>query len=392
VTSPETPRPAPALIERPDALASLAQRLQGKSRVALDTEAASFHRYVDRVYLVQLSSDEETALVDPLAVGDLGPVGALLADPSVEKIFHDADYDLRILDRDFGFRGRRLWDTRIAAQLAGETAFGLGSILEKYFGIRLSKKLQRADWSQRPLTQEMIDYAAADTAHLPELRDLLERRLRDLSRLAWAEEEFLRLEEVRWSGPVDGEGHLQMKGARTLRPRERAVLRALWEWRERAAEALDRAPFRVVGHEVLVALARAAPRTPAALAAAPLMPPTVARRYGAELLEAVAAGLAVPEQDLPRLERRPRQRPDPEAEARFQRLRALRARRAPEVGLDPGLIFPNWAMQEIARTAPKTAQELDTITDIRRWQRAIIGDRDILEAVGRRDASTPSGP
>src|SRR5512134_3450456 len=198
---PDPRQQSPILIERAEALASLARRLAANPRIALDTEAASFHRYVDRVYLVQLSSPAETALVDPLAVQDLSPVGALLSDPAVEKIFHDADYDLRILDRDYGFRARRLWDTRIAAQLAGEPAFGLGALLEKYFGIRLSKKLQRADWSQRPLTPEMIEYAAADTAHLPDLRDLLERRLRELSRLAWAEEEFVRLEEVRWTGP-----------------------------------------------------------------------------------------------------------------------------------------------------------------------------------------------
>ena len=383
MTAPDRPRPT--LIERPDALATLAQRLQGKPRVALDTEAASFHRYIDRVYLVQVSSDTETALVDPLAVTDLAPLGALLADPAVEKIFHDADYDLRILDRDYGFHGTRLWDTKVAAQLSGETAFGLGALLEKYFGIRLSKKLQRADWSQRPLTPEMIAYAAADTAYLPELRDLLERGLRERARLAWAEEEFRRLEGVRWTGPVDGEGHLQLKGARTLRPRERAVLRALWEWRERVAESLDRAPFRVAGNDVLVALARVAPRTPAALAAAPLMPPTVARRYEGDLLDAIAAGLAIPEQDLPRPERRPRYKPDPEADVRFQRLRELRARRAPEVGLDPGLILPNWAMQEIARLAPRTPEELDAIAEIRRWQREVVGDGEILAAVGRVD-------
>jgi ribonuclease D len=372
----------PTLIQSVDALENLARRVRSKPRVAVDTEAASFHRYIDRVYLVQLSTDDETALVDPLAVHDLSPLGEVLAEPAVEKILHDADYDLRILDRDYGFRARRLWDTKVAAQLAGEPAFGLGALLEKYFGIRLSKKLQRADWSQRPLSPEMIDYAAADTAHLPELRDLLEGRLRAMSRMAWADEEFRRLESVRWTGPADGEAYLQLKGARTLRPRERAVLRALWEWRERVAASLDRVPFRVAANEMLLALARAMPRTPAALAAVAVVPPTVARRYGNELLEAAAAGLAIPEDRIPPLERRPRYRPDPEVDARFQRLRELRAKRAPEVGLDPGLILPNWAMQEIARLAPRTARDLDAIADVRRWQREVVGDRAILEAVG----------
>jgi ribonuclease D len=385
VTSPRAVRPT--LVEGPETLASLTQRLRGKSRVALDTEAASFHRYVDRVYLVQLSVDDETALIDPLAVHDLTPVGALLADPAIEKILHDADYDLRILDRDYGFRAKRLWDTKVAAQLIGEPAFGLGSLLEKYFGIRLSKKLQRADWSQRPLTAEMIDYAAADTAHLPDLRDLLERRLRDLSRLAWADEEFGRLEAVRWTGTTDGDGHLQVKGARLLRPRERAVLRALWEWRDRVARALDRAPFRVAGNDVLLALARATPRTPAALAAVGAVPSGVARRYGDQLLEAIATGLAAPEEAPPKPDRRPRHRPDPAADARFQRLRELRAKRAPEVGLDPGLVLPNWAMQEIARVAPRSVAELDAMAEVRRWQREVVGDQAILQAV----AESPAG-
>lgn len=362
-------------------LAGLIPRLRSSPRVALDTEAASFHRYVDRVYLVQLSSDGETALVDPLSVHDLTPIGALLADPEVEIILHDADYDLRILDRDYGFRGRRLWDTKVAAQLAGEAAFGLGPLLERHFGIRLSKKLQRADWSQRPLTPEMIAYAAADTAHLPALRDLLEARLRQLGRLGWAEEEFVRLEGVRWTGPPEGEGYLQLKGAKTLRPRELAVLRAIWRWRERTARELDRAPFRVVANEVLVALARTQPQTPAALAALADVPAGVARRWGAELLDAVHAGLAAPATDLPQVERQPRQRPDPAADARFQRLRELRTRRAAAVGLDPGLVCPNWVMQTIARAAPRSPADLDRIEDLRRWQREAMGDRAMLAIV-----------
>jgi ribonuclease D len=350
--------------------------------VALDTEAASFHRYVDRVYLVQVSADSETALIDPVAVSDLAPVGSLLADAAVEKVLHDADYDLRILDRDYGFHGRRFWDTKVAAQLSGEVAFGLGALLDKYFGIKLSKKFQRADWSQRPLTPEMIAYAASDTAHLLRLRDLLEQRLREMGRLAWAEEEFQALELVRWTGASNGEAYLQLKGARLLRPRERAVLRALWEWREGVAKTLDRAPFRVAGNDVLMAVARVAPRDPAALAAIQAVPQSIAQRSGAGMLKAVAAGLAAPEETMPRPERRPRYRPDPEVDARFQRLRELRAKRAPEVGLDPGLMLPNWAMQEIARVGPRTVQDLDTIPEIRRWQREVVGDHEILKAIG----------
>src|SRR5207302_6585686 len=187
--------------------------------VAVDTEAASFHRYHDRIFLIQLSSPSRTEIIDPLAVADLSPVGRLLADAKVEKTFHDADYDLRVLDRDYGFRAVHLFDTRIAAQLAGEPAIGLAALLEKYLGVKLQKEHQKADWSIRPLTPPMLAYAAADTRFLLALRDALEQRLNALGRLPWAVEEFKQLESLRWTGPVSGgggeeEAYLRLKGAK----------------------------------------------------------------------------------------------------------------------------------------------------------------------------------
>lgn len=376
-----TPPARPAVITSAAALADLADRLRAAPRVALDTEAASFHRYVDRVYLLQVSTDRDTALIDPLEVTDLAPIGALLASPAVECILHDADYDLRILDRDYGFTARRLWDTRVAAQLAGETSFGLGALLEKHFGIRLSKQLQRADWSRRPLTDEMIAYAAADTAHLPALRDLLETQLRQLGRLHWAEEEFARLEEVRWTTKApEGQAFLAVKGAKALRPPQLAVLRALWEWRDEHARALDRAPFRILPNDALVALARAAPQSGTDLRRTPTMPARLADRYGGELVNVIRAARALPESAWPRLERRRRERPDPDLEERLTRLKALRAGRAPAVGLDPGLVCANAVLVAIARAAPATSAVLDAIPGLRRWQREILGDAALIAA------------
>src|SRR2546426_10367189 len=168
--------------------------LEREPLVAVDTEAASFHRYHDRIFLIQLSSPSRTEIIDPLAVADLSPVGRLLADPKVEKIFHDADYDLRILDRDYGFRARRLFDTRIAAQLAGEPAVGLAALLEKDAGGELAKEHQKGDWSRRPPSPAMLAYAAADTAHPPALREQLRARPAPPSRLAWGGGEIAGLE------------------------------------------------------------------------------------------------------------------------------------------------------------------------------------------------------
>ena len=243
-------------ITQPDSLAELVAAVRRAPRAAVDTEAASFHRYRDRIYLIQISTADRTALIDPLAIADLAPVGAVLADPGIEKTFHDADYDLRVLDRDYGFRAARLFDTRIAAQLAGEPAIGLAALLEKYLGVRLAKEHQKADWSQRPLPPAMLAYAAADTRHLLALRDALERRLRDLGRLDWATEEFARLEALRWTGVAEGDtdGYLRVKGAKGLPPRALAAFREVHRWRETVAEREDKAPFRVIGNDSLLAV------------------------------------------------------------------------------------------------------------------------------------------
>src|ERR1019366_2701522 len=139
------------VVDRPESFGALLAEIASAPLVALDTEAASFHRYHDRIYLIQLSRPTSTAVIDPLSAGSLAPIGALLADPAVEKVFHDADYDLRLFDKEFCFHAKHLFDTRIAAQFLNEPGIGLAALLEKYFGITADKRFQRADWSVRPL-------------------------------------------------------------------------------------------------------------------------------------------------------------------------------------------------------------------------------------------------
>jgi len=207
-------------------LLRLFSQLEGETLLALDTEAASFHRYEDRVYLIQLSSRTLTAVIDPLSVSDLSPIGRALADPAIEVVLHDADYDLRILDRDLGFRARSVFDTRIAAQLLREPGVGLAALLDKYLNVRVDKRFQRADWSARPLSAPMLTYAATDTHHLAELRAILSDGLEDRGRLSWAEEEFGLLEKLRWTPRENSDlDFLRIKGARALPPRSLAILR-----------------------------------------------------------------------------------------------------------------------------------------------------------------------
>ena len=376
---------APLYIDTAPELAAFATAARRELRVGVDTEAASFHRYRDRIYLLQISSPTQTALIDPVAIAppDLAPIGALLADPQLEKTFHDADYDLRVLDRDYGYHAARLFDTRIAAQLSGEPAIGLAALLEKHLGVKLEKEHQKADWSIRPLTPPMLAYAAADTRFLLALRDALEQRLKALGRLAWAQEEFKQLESLRWTGPVgnaDEETYLRVKGAKGLSPRSLAALRLLHRWRDTVAEREDKAPFRIIGNDALLGVARALPATTADLAHIKDLPRSLARRYAEPLLDAALRAKALHERDLPRLERRPRLPKDPGFDARLERAKAVRNRVASELGLDPGVVSGRTALEAVVRARPANRAALVQVGGMRRWQIDALGDA-LLEAV-----------
>src|SRR5688500_4888687 len=293
-------------LDTPAAAAAFLEEIAGARELAIDTEGASFHRFVDRIYLLQFTTRDRSAVIDPLPIGAPEGLRRLIESADVEKVFHDADYDLRLLHQDYGWAVRNVFDTRIAAQLVGLRQFGLAALLERYFGYKLDKQYQRADWSQRPLTQGMLDYAAQDTRWLLDLHDRLREELAAKGRTAWAAEEFARLEQVKWDTEDAANGFMKMKGARDLTRRELAVLREVAQWRDAVAGEQDRATFRVMGNEALFAIAREQPVTREALAAVKGMPRGILEHRGADLLAAVRRGLAVPEAELPRFPRAPR--------------------------------------------------------------------------------------
>ena len=361
-------------------VAAFTNDLGGARELALDTEGASFHRFVDRIYLLQLSTRDRSAVIDPLPIGTPDGLGAMIEDPAVEKVFHDADYDLRLLHQDYGWQVRNVFDTRIAAQLIGLRAFGLAALLERYFDVKLDKQYQRADWSRRPLTRGMLDYAAQDTRWLLDLRDLLHAELEAKGRLHWAREEFARLEHVRWDADEGPPAFMKLKGARDLNRRELAVLREVVAWRDMVAAELDRATFRVVGNETLFTLARQQPRTLDALGAAKGMPRGMLEHRGGELLEAVERGLAVPDAELPRFPRAARWERDPDFDERLTRVRAVRDAAAERLELDPGVLFSRDRLETVARQRPATPEALLEIPGVRQWQVETMG-RELLAAV-----------
>ena len=350
--------------------------------LALDTEGASFHRFVDRIYLLQLSTREQTAIIDPIPVGTPPRLGQLLEDPAVEIVFHDADYDLRLLRQDYGWLVRNIFDTRLAAQLLGIKSFGLAALLERYFGVKLDKKFQRADWSMRPLSQGMLDYAAQDTIHLLELRDRLHHDLDRAGRLDWAREEFGLLEGTRWADEDPAASFLRIKGARDLTRRELAVLRELVPWRDAIARSLDRATFRVLGNEQLLEMAKRRPSSRDDLAAIKGMPRGLLDARAGEMLAAIQRGLAVSDADLPRFPKGPRWERDPDFDSRVATLKTVRDEAAARLDLDPGVLCARERLEAVARKNPKSIEELESVTELRRWQRSVLGE-DFVRVLSR---------
>lgn len=357
-----------------DAVGAFLDSVRGTPIVALDTEGASFHRFIDRIYLLQLSTRDAHAIIDPLPIAAPAALGTLLENPQVEIVFHDADYDLRLLAQDYGWQVRTIFDTRIAAQLLGVKAFGLAALLEQHFNIKLDKKHQRADWSMRPLTTGMLDYAAQDTMHLLQLRDVLKDQLERKGRWEWAREEFARLEGTRWAPEDPGDAYLRIKGARDLTRRELAVLRDITRWRDATAKALDRSTFRVVANEVLLEIARRQPASVEQLGQIKGMPRGILERNGRDVLDGVRRALALSEGVLPRFPRAARWEKDPEFDDKVGRLKAVRDDAARRLELDPGVLGSRERLEAVARLVPQSVDDLRAIPELRRWQVAELGD------------------
>jgi ribonuclease D len=235
----------------------------------------------------------------------------------------------------------------------------------------------------------MLEYAAADTRHLPVLRDLLRDRLRELGRLEWAEEEFELLTAVRRSALEPSEpGYLRIKGAKALSGRSQAILRELFQWREELARRTDKAAFRIMNNEPMVFMAKSPPTELAALKAIKGIGQEQVDRRGKEILAAVQRGLEIPDRDLPRIERPLRRQPDAAYEARMERLKSARNALATQYNLAPGVLCANGVLEAIARVNPATLEQMAGIKELRRWQLREMGGS-LLAAV-QKPAAKPA--
>ena len=354
--------------------------------MAVDLEADSLHSYEEKICLIQISTAAETYIVDPFTcAGALPLLGELLADRRLLKVFHGGDYDIRLLKKEHGFEIAGIFDTMVAAQFSSRERFGLAPLLEEEFKVVLDKRFQRADWSQRPLPEDMLRYAALDTAHLLDLKVRLEEDLRLLGRTEWVREEFGLLEKVE-PAAEKGPTAYGIKGAGRLSPEGRGRLQRLLDIRDDAARKLDRPPFKVISNGLLLQLSSAPPGTQEEVSRLG----GVSRRILARLSSRIWQALSLPLREdelLPALGRGN----VPLSSDQKKTLRSLKKARSwleQKLALPPGLVCNSATLEKLCRM--ETGDALQYIqTEFKGWQRAVAGElfSGVLESPG----SSPGG-
>ncbi len=359
--------PPPALITTTADLEALCQRLHSERFVTVDTEFMRERTYWPELCVVQLASDDEVAVVDAQAPGlDLAPLGALLADPAVVKVFHAARQDIEIFVLKFGDVPRPLFDTQVAAMVAGfGDQAGYDSLVSSLTGGHIDKAHRFSDWSARPLSPAQIAYAAADVTHLRGVYRKLQERLARDNRLEWVGEEMAVLADPATYRP-DPEAMWERLRPRTNNRRMLGVLRAVAAWREREAQRSNIPRQRMLKDETLLEVAATAPDTAEGLSRARGISRGFAEgRTGASLLAAIVDAKALPDADLPAV---PVTRDGPRASpALVSLLKVLLAAKCEEHNVAPKLIANS---DDIDRLA---TEESPDIAALQGWRQDVFG-------------------
>jgi len=366
-------------IDQPEAWARCLKALRAVKRFAVDLEANSLHAYREQICLIQVSTETQDYIIDPLAGLDLTEFGVLLANPAVEKVFHAADYDLSLLKSHYAWDVRNLFDTMWAGRVLGCAKMGLAGFIEEDFGVELSKKHQKADWARRPLSQEMLEYARNDTHYLLRLRDNLEQRLRDAGLYEEAMEIFGSIVHVEPSERIfDPDAFWHVRGVRELPPRGQAILRALFIFREDEARRRDTPPFKVINDGMLLRIAQYAAAEKGPVENVPGISDKLLARLGVRLQQAISQGRHDP---IPKPPRRPApKQTSPGFSQRYEALLEMRKRLARERGVESDVILARRTAVEIAEKHPRGEEDLEKIASLGPYRRNLYA-KEILQAL-----------
>lgn len=335
----------------------LLNQLAPLSEVALDTEADSLHCYFEKLCLIQIGSPGNFLLLDPLNGLPLSQFFKALEGKRL--IFHDADYDLRLLRRSGSFPDDNIFDTMIAARLCGEPHLGLAALVEKYFHVQLSKASRKANWGQRPLSAQMVEYALNDVRYLHELAAIFEEKLHELERIEWFYQSRDRMIRATREVRIKEEEMLwRISGYSKLSRRSWAVLRAVWQWRDCESRKSDKPPFYILSNSEMLRIAESAPQDKKFIR--PRLSPSQKTLFE----EVLAAALTLPEEECPQSIPRSSIHTTKQEVELVRKLKDKRDYIAAQLGLNPSIIASKLALEMIARNSASGS--------LLPWQRALL--------------------
>lgn len=351
---------------------------RGIKAVGVDMEMDSMFHFKEKICLIQMATPENTFLIDPLRIRSMKPLKPLFEDDRVKKIIHGADYDIRSLFRDFKIEIRNLFDTQLASRFVGVQQTGLESVLNERFNVALDKRYQKKDWSQRPLPEYMVTYAAKDACHLIPLARVLEKELRQKKRLSWVKEECEWLSRVRPAVNGNEPLFLGFKGAGRLKPGDLVVLEALLQYRRKVAMSKDRPLFKTFNNSTLLTLANQKPVGMKQLKETRALSSRQIKLHGRRLLDTIEKVLKVPSEKHPVYPRRRTPGLKPVVSNRIKTLKIWRDAKAEALGIDPALVLNKTLICAIAKTDPVFIKQIGEIQGIHKWRTREFG-REIVE-------------
>jgi ribonuclease D len=361
----------PQYIDKQEEFERLIQELKGEKTLAVDTEANSLFAYKEQVCLLQISSHKGDFIIDPLTVDELTPIGAIFADTKIEKIFHASEYDLLILNDEFGFKFRNIFDTMLAAQILGKKNLGLDAILVDMFGIKVNKKYQRANWGKRPLSPDMLQYAQIDTHYLIGVRENLARELNEQGLDPIAAEDFARACHVHRHEKEEKYAAMwKINGAKKLSPQKAAVLLSLWKYRDQFAKKINQPVFKVLNSQSLVPLAEHSPTDTDQLLQLELVGKKAINRHAEGLIKAIKRGLESTPVYPPQKES-----PDEAFLAREKALRDWRKSTARKMKVNSAVVLPRDLLYSLVLVNPTSKKELAQVLVDVPWRFKRFGDQ-----------------
>jgi len=351
---------------------------KNKKAIGVDMEMDSMFHYREKICLIQMATEQQTFIIDPLKIPNMSLIKPLFENRRIKKVFHGADYDVRSIFRDFKIEINNLFDTELASRFMGVHHTSLESVLNSRFDVVLDKRYQKKDWSQRPLPEHMVTYAASDACFLVPLAVELEKELQQKKRLSWVKEECEWLSRVRTIVNDERPLFLNFKGAGRLKPRDLVVLEALLQHRHTIAMAKDRPLFKTIGNASLLTLANRKPTSLKQLTASRALSTKQTKQYGRELIATIKAAVNTPADQHPVYPRKRAPSLKPMVSRRINKLKTWRDAKAASLEIDASLVLTKMLIYDIAHKNPGAIQQIKTIDNLRKWRVTEFG-REILE-------------